>query len=62
MYYEEKVINGETFWRSNPAGEWIKCTNSQLTRSIENLKEQLKANNEGVDLRSVKEFHDRGNV
>jgi hypothetical protein len=43
MYYEEKVINGELYWRGNPDGEWIQVSRRDLTAKLLELRQKYYA-------------------
>lgn len=49
MYYEEKWMEGELYYRHTPKGEWIKFTESQYRLRVLELERQVKF----VDLADV---------
>ena len=38
LYYKEKIIDGETFYKTSPEGEWVLVPNKKLTTRIFRLQ------------------------
>ena len=41
MFYEEKIINNEYFYRNIPNGDWKLMLNQQLTEKILHLEQRI---------------------
>jgi len=50
MYYEEKVIGGVLFFKTNPEDKWKNFSNTQYTNIILELRKQLQALRDNPDI------------
>ena len=46
MHYDEVIIEGEMFYKTDPIGGWIRATNAMLTSRLEKAQEELAESNE----------------
>ena len=46
MHYDEVIIEGEMFYKTDPIGGWIRATNAMLTSRLEKAQEELSESNE----------------
>lgn len=42
MFYEEIVIEGELYYRTDPKGTWLKMSPIRMTNEILNLREKIR--------------------